>query len=236
TSWGPTQIKVKVPTGAATGKVSVTVNGIKSNEVDFQIGSAAGNYEEVTIGTQTWMKKNLDVTHYRNGDEIPQVTDADEWENLTTGAWCYYNNDEANGQVYGKLYNWYAINDSRGLAPEGWHIPSTNEWKTLRDYLGNENDAGGPLKESGTEHWKSPNTGATNETGFTALPGGERAYTSYSDYRFQLLHDVCYFWSSTYNGSNVDRIVFTYNYAEFYMGINLSNTKKYGQSVRCIKD
>ena len=84
------------------------------------------------------MLKNLDVSKYRNGDDIPQVTDATTWANLTTGAWCYYENNTANGTVYGKLYNWFAVNDPRGLAPSGWHIPSQAEWVTLQNCLGND--------------------------------------------------------------------------------------------------
>jgi uncharacterized protein (TIGR02145 family) len=126
----------------------------------------------ITIGTQHWMKKNLDVTTYRNGDIIPQVTDSTAWIKLTTGAWCYYNNDPANGAIYGKLYNWYAVNDARGLAPQGWHIPTSAEWNTLSTFLGGS--AGGKMKTTGTS-WTTPNTGATNESGFSALPGGLRS-------------------------------------------------------------
>ena len=127
----------------------------------------------VTICSQVWMLKNLDVSKYRNGDDIPQVTDATTWANLTTGAWCYYENNTANGTVYGKLYNWFAVNDPRGLAPSGWHIPSQAEWVTLQNCLGN--DPGGKVKETGTAHWNPPNTGATNSSGFTALPAGSRS-------------------------------------------------------------
>jgi len=138
--------------------------------------------EEVTIGTQTWMKKNLDVAYYRDGTPIPQITDPTEWTNATDGAWCYYNNDPANGAIYGKLYNWYAVNSPHGLAPEGWHVASENEWRNLETILGmpqtdidnwgwRGTTEGGKLKEIGFNHWLSPNTNATNETGFTALPG-----------------------------------------------------------------
>jgi len=127
---------------------------------------------DVTIGTQTWDGCNLDVTNYQNGDEIPQVQNPAEWPNLTTGAWCYYNNDTDNGCTYGKLYNWYAVNDPRGLAPTGYHIPSETEVLTLQSYLGGQLVAGGKMKETGLVHWNSPNTGATNSSGFTALAGG----------------------------------------------------------------
>src|SRR5690606_33259564 len=111
-------------------------------------------------------------------DVIPQVTDPTIWGNLTTGAWCYYNNDPANEIIYGKLYNWYAVNDPRGLAPVGWHIPSDSEWTILTDYLGGFEVAGGKMKETGTTHWANPNIGADNSSGFTGLPGGYRAYNS----------------------------------------------------------
>lgn len=127
---------------------------------------------DVTIGTQIWTGCNLNVETYQNGDAIPQVQDPTEWPNLTTGAWCYYNNDPLNGCTYGKMYNWYAINDPRGLAPTGYHIPSETEVLTLQSYLGGQLVAGGKMKETGLLHWNSPNTGATNSSGFTALAGG----------------------------------------------------------------
>lgn len=128
----------------------------------------------VVICDQTWMQKNLSVSTYRNGDPIPYVPDAAEWNSLTTGAWCYYNNDPATESTYGKLYNWYAVNDPRGLAPQGWHIPNNGEWISLENCAGGYFTAGGALKDTGTTLWTSPNTGATNSTGFTALPGGMR--------------------------------------------------------------
>src|SRR5687768_3923155 len=111
-------------------------------------------YPSVTICCQSWMTKNLDVSTYRNGDTIPKVTDAAEWAALTTGAYCYYDNDSATyAATYGKLYNWYAVNDPRGLAPEGWHIPSEYEWITLGDCFGGDGAAGDNLKEMGSTHW-----------------------------------------------------------------------------------
>jgi uncharacterized protein (TIGR02145 family) len=129
-------------------------------------------YPTVLIGTQSWSTSNLDIFAYRNGDPIPQVTDPLIWSNLTTGAWCYYENNTANGTTYGKLYNWYAVNDPRGLAPVGYHIPTDAEWTTLTTFLGGDIVAGGKMKETGISHWTSPNTGATNVSGFTGLPGG----------------------------------------------------------------
>src|SRR5450759_3473794 len=130
----------------------------------------------VTICTQVWMLKNLDVSTYRNGDLIPKVTDPTAWSALTTGAWCWCSNDSAtNASTYGKLYNRYAVNDPRGLPPTGWHVPSDAEWNTLITCLGGDPFvAGGAMKETGTTHWQSPNTDATNSSGFTGLPGGLR--------------------------------------------------------------
>jgi len=185
---------------------------------------------EIVIGAQTWMCKNLDVDHYRNGDSIPQVTDAIEWKYLSTGAWCYYNNDPANGEIYGKLYNWYAVNDSRGLAPEGWHVPSDKEWTTLSTYLGGESVAGGKLKSTGTTHWQSPNTGATNETGFSALPGGYRDYYG----AFYNIGSFGLWWSST----EFDAASAWGRYLNYYGSYLFRDYgyKAFGFAVRCIKD
>ena len=147
----------------------------------------------VTICSQAWSLTNLDVTTHRNGDSIPEVTDPTAWTALTTGAWCYYNNDSANGSTYGKLYNWYAVNDSRGLAPTGYHIPTDTEWSTLTTCLGGESVAGGKMKETGTTHWASPNQDATNTSGFTSLPGGYRYY----DGTFYDVGNHGLWWSST---------------------------------------
>lgn len=186
--------------------------------------------EGVKIGNQIWMAKNLDVITYRNGDPIPEVKDPAAWEKLTTGAWCYYKNDPANGAVYGKLYNWYAVNDPRGLAPKGWHLPADYEWTTLTSALGGEKIAGGKLKESGTTRWESPNKGATNESGFSALPGGYRSYSG----DFSGIGHGGYWWSSTENSpSNAwDRHLNTIN-SYIHRG---HSTKEYGFSVRCVRD
>ena len=123
------------------------------------------------------MAENLNVEYYRNGDIIPQVQDEHEWASLKTGAWCYYENDPANGKKYGKLYNWYAVNDTRGLVPEGWHIPSYSEWRELIEYLG-EDSAGTKMKS--TSGWFENGNG-TNSSGFGALGAGYR-YVVHREY------------------------------------------------------
>jgi uncharacterized protein (TIGR02145 family) len=133
-------------------------------------------YPNVTICDQIWMKRNLGVVTYNNGDTIPQITDAAEWVSATTGAWCYYNNDSTTEAVYGKLYNYPAVSDPRGLAPTGWHVPNNLEWQQLFLCLGGTGEAGGKMKETGTRHWQDPNAAATNSSGFTGLPGGGRDY------------------------------------------------------------
>jgi uncharacterized protein (TIGR02145 family) len=188
-------------------------------------------WQPLTIGKQVWMLKNLNVDHYRNGDTIPQVTDPTQWLNLTTGAWCYYNNDPVMGAIYGKLYNWYAVNDPRGLAPDGWHVPTDAEWTILTNYLGGESVAGGKLKEAGTAHWKTPNDGATNESGFSALPGGLRFYSNGAFYTFG---GAGYWWSATegYATSAWFRDL-SYDYTYVRRG---HFSKEDGFSVRCVKD
>jgi uncharacterized protein (TIGR02145 family) len=195
---------------------------------EAQVTDKDGNvYKTVTIGTQEWTSENLNVEHYRNGDLIPQVQNKNEWLNLTTGAWCYYNNDSANGKTYGKLYNWFAVNDSRGLAPEGWHIPGDTEWTILTDFLGVA--VGGKLKA--TTLWQSPNTEATNESGFTGLPGGGRG----SNGRFDFIGKFCFFWSASedVNGTKWNRNL-RYNRSD--VGRDGGNYEKDGLSVRCVRD
>ncbi|HNW99169.1 MAG TPA: fibrobacter succinogenes major paralogous domain-containing protein [Bacteroidales bacterium] len=147
-------------------------------EISETITDIDGNiYHTIKIGTQVWMVENLNVSHFRNGEIIPEAKTAEEWKeagNKKQPAWCYYNNNPDNGKIFGKLFNWYAVNDSRGLAPLCCHIPSDKEWTTLTDYLGGELVAGGKLKETSLTHWQPLNREATNESGFTALPGSYR--------------------------------------------------------------
>ena len=181
----------------------------KKNPVDSKnevtVKDIDGNiYQTIQLGDQVWMTENLKVTHYRNGDAIPNVTENAEWTNLTAGAYCEYDNDASHTATYGRLYNWYAVHDGREIAPTGWHVPTDEDWKTLEMTLGMNQlevndtqdrgtDEGGKLKEMGTTHWQSPNTGATNESGFTALPGGFRNFNGI----FYSLGSYAIFWSAT---------------------------------------
>ena len=200
------------------------INTLPVTDIDGNI------YMPVTICNQTWTKSNLNVTHYRNGDVIPQVTDPTQWASLTTGAWCYYNNNPANGTVYGKLYNWYAVNDPRGLAPQGWHVPTDLELTILTDCLGGESIAGGKMKETGLTHWATPNVGATNSSGFTGVPGGSRGTNGV----FYDFGNKGPWWSkSVFNVSNSwFRDLF---YSNEIVGRNY-NEKPNGFSVRLVKD
>jgi uncharacterized protein (TIGR02145 family) len=197
----------------------------------YEVMDIDGNgYYSVSIGSQVWLTTNLKVTKYRNGDEIANVTDANEWSNLTTGGYCDYNNEASNSETYGRLYNWYAVEDSRSIAPEGWHVATKAEWDELVNNLGGEGVSGGKLKETGTTHWQSPNTGATNETGFTALPGGGRGFEStFSNQGIEVS-----WWTSTENLTPTA-------YGRYVVSSNAtcpeySTGKESGSYVRCIKD
>ena len=204
-------------------------------------------YQAVQIGEQLWMKENLKVTHYNNGDEIPTGYNNSEWENLSTGAYAIYNDDLSNAEIYNNLYNWYAVDDSRNIAPEGWHVPDDDDFKQLEIYLGMSQaeadtfgyrgtNEGGKLKESGHEHWEyysdETTEGATNESGFTALPGSYR----HPGGGYYSIGSSGYFWSSTGLGSGdiaaYARKLF-YEGSGIYMAGHMINS---GYSVRCVKD
>ena len=207
-------------------------------------------FKPVKIGNQEWMSANLNVDQFRNGDPIPEIKTEEDWAEYGEGSkpsWCYYANKPENGKKFGKLYNWYAVNDSRGLAPEGWHVSSDAEWTELIDYLGGYNIAGGKMKETGYTNWDEPNTGATNESGFSAFPGG---YLNLGD-TFYNIGCHAYFWSSTERpmfdeyGKPLyrDLPVPVSNHA-WYRGLNSNyqdvfrdnHPHAYGFSVRCVKD
>ncbi len=183
--------------------------------------------QEIKIGTQTWTTKNLNVSTFRNGDKIPQVQDKKAWGNLTTGAWCYYENKTANGTTYGKLYNWFAVNDPRGLAPKGYHIPTDAEWTILSENLGGESEAGTKMKS--TSGWNEDGNGS-NTSGFAGLPGGFRA----NDGGFDLIGAYGYWWSSSENYS-----YYAWCRLLSYSDGNVSRAngdEPNGFSVRCLRD
>lgn len=187
-------------------------------------------YYIVKMGDQFWLRENLKVTHYNNGDSIPNVTDNTKWTELTSGAYCNYDNDETHADTYGRLYNWYAGSDERNICPEGWHIPTESEWNDLVNHLGGEYEAGGKLKEEGTSHWESPNAGATNESGFTGLPGGIRV----NDGSFEGMHQTGIYWSSTkaFSGYGASLEL----YYDDSTGVVTDLSMFWGLSARCIKD
>ena len=212
------------------------------------IGGTASNTVissfNITINSNLWQNSNMDVTTYRDGTVIPNVTDPTAWGSLTTGAWCYYNNDAANAS-YGKLYNWYAIAgiyDAASLnnpllrkqfAPTGGHVPNISEWTELTDYLGGVNVAGGQLKTVGTSMWLTPNANATNETGFSAIPGGFRRNATGSS-TFGSIGSFAFFWLALESDvSNASYCNLTYNNGTASNG---NANKNFGYSVRCIKD
>lgn len=228
-------------TGTITGKFKGGLNTLVHVGDYWMVGDfeKTGTIPSVVIGSQIWSSKNLDVTTYNDGTPIPQVTDPTQWANLTTGAWCYYNNDSANGAIYGKLYNWYAVagihdNDpntpNKTLAPLGWHIPSDTEWTTLTTFLGGPQVAGGKMKSTGTSLWLSPNLGATNLSGFTGFPGGCRPPSGIFD---NIGYDG--FWWSSSEFGNLDAWYIKLGYSDTNAN-NLNYNKKDGFSVRCIKD
>jgi uncharacterized protein (TIGR02145 family) len=207
-------------------------------QTDTSIGTVTdidGNvYHTVTIGTQTWMVENLKTTRYRNGDSIattyPDTLDISN-ENFPKYQWAY-SSDESNAASFGRLYTWYAVIDSRSICPVGWHVPIKAEWDTLTHFLGGEKAAHGKLKEVGTTHWKSPNTDATNASGFTGLPGGGHAAWAGI---FSNIGKYGHFWSATeYNTKLAWRWLLSYDGPpKNYKGYC---PKEFGWSVRCIKD
>ena len=209
------------------------------NELIFATKGATGTvsdldgntYSTIQIGTQVWMAENLRTTKYNDNTLIPNVTDPTAWKNLITPAYCWYNNDASTYKIpYGALYNWFAVNTAK-LCPTGWHVPLNDEFMAFVTYLGGLEVAGGKLKETGTAHWLSPNTGATNETGFTALPGGRRFYY---DGTFISLGSLGYYWSATEDEVIYGGIGILHYDSAAIEGDGYS--KPNGMSVRCLKD
>lgn len=220
-----------------------SVNGITKNTA-FQgivtgttapstttVSDIEGNiYSIVTIGTQLWMGENLKTTKFNNGDAIANLVTNSQWSVATQPGWCYYNNDPLNNNPYGKMYNFFTVADTRNVCPTGWHVPSDAEWTTLENHLGSSSIAGGKMKSTGTQYWMSPNTGATNESGFSALPGGARNFGGI----FSGVGSDGGCWSSTeFNTNNAIYRTPFHSDASLY---NLNDSKNVGIYIRCVKN
>lgn len=254
TNKNPTTSNSKTSDGTGIGSYTSSINNLTENTTYYvrayatnKSGTGYGNiisfttkkgetvtdidgniYHTVTIGSQTWMLENLKVSHYQNGDEIPNVSDVNLWVNQTSGAYCINDNNENNNLDYGKLYNFYAIKDPRKLCPPGWHIPSNEEWETLVLFLG-ENYIN-KLKDTGTSYWADPNDEATNESGFTALPGGSRD----SKGTFGGIGHYSFWWTSS---SFAESYAYYRWFGDKHNVLNKTlSSYNYGLSVRCIKD
>jgi uncharacterized protein (TIGR02145 family) len=219
-----------------------TLKDNQTTDIDVNI------YNTVNIGSQVWFKENLKTTRYASGDQIPNVTNTAQWQNLTSGAWCYYNDDSQYNTSYGKLYNWQAVADTRKVCPSGWHVPSDAEWKTLEQYLGMDPfelnvtnfrgstpNVGGKLKKVDAALWTAPNLGATDETGFSAIPGGR--YNQDGTFTNLTLEGT--WWSSTLAIANTNLAwlrILNYNNRGSYRSIPTGSMIGGGFSIRCVKD
>jgi uncharacterized protein (TIGR02145 family) len=262
TSPSPTTANTTILSGNGTGSFTINLTGLTANTTYYvrayatnSAGTAYGNqvsfatggisnpgagvtfdgytYSSIVLGNgQEWMAENLRTTVYANGDTIPNITDPNQWPILSSGSWAYFNNDSQYEIPYGKLYNWYTVVDSRNVCPSGWHIPSNTEWTDLIVYLGGLDFAGGKMKSTGSQYWWSPNQGATNESGFSALPGGLRN----SDGAFGNVGMEGYWWSSTESTttSNAWSIYLDFNSVDVDM-VNFL-IKEIGVSVRCLRN
>lgn len=193
-------------------------------------------YNTLTYGGKVWMLENLKTTHYRDGSLITNITSNTDWSNATSAAYSDYDNNPANSAEYGRLYNLFAVKDSRNIAPVGWHVASLAEWRDLANFLGGAGIAGGRMKEAGFTHWLSPNTDGSNSGGFTALGSGKR-YSTFSGLKSQAI-----FWgsnSSIYgiNDANVSAFILNYDSGSYFSQMGSIGTgATFGYSVRCVKD
>lgn len=187
-------------------------------------------YSTITIGSQTWMMQNLKTTKYRNGDKITNIPTNMNWASSTFGAFCNYENTNSNVTKFGRLYNWFSINDLRNIAPEGWRIPTETDWQILINYLGGEDICGGKLKDQAIGYWQQPNTGATNESGFTARAGGHRAPNGFYQ---NILLSTSFWTSSPYDSDSAVAFSLVNNSSIISKTIFANKT---GLSVRCLKE
>ena len=218
------------PDNPLNGRTTAVFNPAKSYGTVTDIDENV--YKTIKIGDQVWMAENLRATHYRNGEEIPDIKDSTQWAIQTGGAYCSYNNTENLDTIatFGRLYNWYTTQDSRNLAPEGWRVANSVDWLILIDYLGGDTIASKHLKEAGTLHWDNPNN-ADNSSGFTALPGGWR----YQNRNTDQINYYTMFWTSSMvtDISSPSVQLFTWNDNIVYKIIR-NNVN--GYSIRCIKE
>ena len=259
TTSGPTINNSITSNGSGIGTFTSSITGLSANTTYYvkayatnNTGTAYGNeqtfttlqgggtgstlididgnaYDTVIIGNQAWMKQNLTVTRFNNGDSIPLVILDNQWISQTSAANCYVNNNINNNAVYGRLYNYYTVSDTRNICPVGWHVPTDAEWTILEDTLGGLLVAGGKMKETGISHWTSPNSFATNSSNFTGLPGGKRG----SDGTYSIFGNSSYWWSSTTLGS-----AGIYRRLDFDVASVIESTHSFknGLSIRCIKN
>jgi uncharacterized protein (TIGR02145 family) len=216
------QVSFTTSTGGGTGIVSNPGPGVTYNGY---------NYPTIILGNgQEWMAENLRTTSYSNGDPITNVTINTQWQSLTTGAWCHYNDSIQYENPYGKLYNWYVVSDVRNVCPSGWHVPTLTEWTDLIVYLGGWSVAGGKMKSVGIQYWAASNNFATNESGFNGLPGGGR----FSSGLFGNLAIGGNWWSTTFGNPGYASHISLYSSSGGLGGP--SSNKYYGLSVRCLRD
>ena len=211
-----------------SGKINYFENSITIVDENTVTDIDGNVYKTVRIGNQVWMAENLRVSRYRNGDLITNFINDKKWQTDKNGAWCFYKNEYENNSIYGKLYNWFAVDDDRGLAPKGWHVASYKEWCTLIDYLGGKSIEDDKLKDTGTAHWIGLNKTSKNESGFSAIPGGQR----YANGTFNSVGNNGYWWSSD-EGDYMNALGWDMNYD---VGTDYGYDKRRGFSVRCIRD
>lgn len=209
--------------------IVATLNNVTAQEVRTVKDQDGNIYNTTRIGEQIWMAENLKTTKLNDGTPIPFVTDKSEWAALSKPGYCWYKNDTTYKNVYGALYNAYSVITAR-LCPSGWHVSTNNDWSQLLTFLGGEDIAGGKLKETGTDHWSEPNSGATDENHFKALPGGSR----YTNGLFLTIKNMGYWWSpgETNTFNNWYRSIYNRDRSVSSNFIDSTN----GFSVRCVKD
>jgi len=217
----------------ATNDKGTSTGTVKSIKTDWLVKDVDGNvYHTLYLNKRWWLKEDLKTTHYRDGTAIPNITDNNDWMNLKTGAYANYNNDTSLVKTYGRLYNFYAIETGK-LGIKGWHVSTENEWLELYMALGNDPHNGGKLKEVGTEHWKAPNVGATNSTGFTAIPGGDRSADGLG--KFNDLGISAVWWVNESVGTKRGSVVFIDNDNDV-LHVLVDAPKREGLAIRLIKN